>query len=369
MERPSVGHQTGALLALLLTACGRPAPVPQRWQERASAQVEARSLDLQPEARAQYQEGFLNGVQMVQAAQQQGLRPYLPVFSTEAESPRLRSQLPEEVAPLVPAPRLEVDPETGLEIRRVGGTSSAAFARGQMDGFRWAWDQVRAGFAPRRAPEAPAGWMPWPTRGSEADLALGTLNVTVSWVADRLIWEVKNAGFPPQRRWREFPWGQPIQVSLSAEALWVIAPGQQALALDLDSGIIRAQTPAPPPPPVLSPSEHWRRFGLDNLSPADHAVRLVRLRREAESGSTAAMMELVRVLRPGDEPGSMEEARARWTLKAAEHGDPQAMMDIAGRYLGGAGVPMDPNAARRWYQKAAEAGHPDAAAVLQELAL
>ncbi len=369
MRRPTVGPQTGAVLVLLLMACGRTAPLPQRWHEQASAQVEARSLALQPEARAQYQEGFLNGVKMVREAQERGLRPYLPMFSTEAETPRLRSQLPKEVAPLVPAPRLEVDPETGLEIRRVGATSSAAFARGQMDGFRWAWDQVRAGLAPRSVPEAPKGWMPWSTREPEVDLALGTMNVTVSWVTDRLIWEVKNAGFPPQRRWREFPWGQPIQVSLSAEALWVVPPGQEALALDLDSGIIRAQTPAPPPPPVISPSEHLRRFGLDNLSPAEHAKRLVRLRREAENGSTTAMMELVRVLRPGDEPGSMEEARARWNLKAAEHGDPQAMMDIAGRYLGGAGVPMDPNAARRWYQKAAEAGHPNAAAVLRELSL
>lgn len=369
MRRPTVGPHIGAVLVLLLMACSRPAPLSQRWHEGALAQVEARSLDLQPEARAQYQEGFLNGVKMVREAQERGLRPYLPLFSTEAETPRLRSQLPKEVAPLVPAPRLEVDPETGLEIRRVGATSSAAFARGQMDGFRWAWDQVRAGLAPRSAPEAPKGWMPWSTREPEVDLALGTMNVTVSWVADHLIWEVKNAGFPPQRRWREFPWGQPIQVSLSAEALWVVPPGQEALALDLDSGIIRAQIPAPPPPPVISSTEHLRRFGLDNLSPAEHAKRLVRLRHEAENGNTTAMMELVRVLRPGDEPGSMEEARARWNLKAAEHGDPQAMMDIAGRYLGGAGVPMDPNAARRWYQKAAEAGHPDAAAVLQDLSL
>lgn len=369
MRRPTVGPRTGAVLVLLLlAACGRPAPVPSRWHEQVSAQIEARSLDLQPEAKAQYQEGFLNGVKMVREAQERGLRPYLPVFSTEAETPRLRGPLPKEVAPLVPAPRLEVDPETGLEIKRVGAAISAAFARGQMDGFRWAWDQVRAGISPRSATEAPKGWMPWTAREPEVDLALGTMNVTVSWAADRLLWEVKNAGFPPQRRWREFPWGHPIQASLGAEALWVVSPGQGALALDLDSGIIRAQIPAPPPP-VISPTEHLRRFGLDHLSPADHNERLGRLRREAENGSTPAMMELVRVLRPGDEPGSMEETRARWTLKAAEHGNPQAMMEIAGRYLGGAGMPMDVDAARRWYQKAAEAGHPDAAAVLRKLGL
>ncbi len=316
MRRATVGpQQAGAVLVLLLlTACGRPAPVPHPWHERASAQIEARSLDLQPEAKAQYQEGFLDGVKMVREAQEWGLRPYLPVFSTEAETPRLRSHLPKEAAPLVPAPRLEVDPETGLEIMRVGAATSAAFSRGQMDGFRWAWDQVRTGFSPRSTPRAPKGWMPWTAREPEVDLALGTMNVTVSWVAERLIWEVKNAGFPPQRRWRAFPWGHPIQAALSPEALWVVFPGQGALALDLDSGIIRAQIPAPPPPPGLPPAADPRRFGLDSLSPEAHAERLARLRRDAESGSNAAMMELARVLRPGDEPGSMEEIRDRRAL-------------------------------------------------------
>jgi len=352
------------------TGCQAPKAVSKPWHEGAASQVESRGAGLPAADQALYREGFLEGVKMVREAQQRGIRPFLPLFADDAEAPQPRGALPKDLALLVPAPNLEIDPETGLEIRRVGGAGSSAFAKGQSDGFRWAWDQVRAGFTARKAPEPPKAWAPWPEANPQVELALGPVDLRVSWSAGRLFWELRNAGFPPQRRWRAFPWGQPILVALGSEVLWVVPQGQPALAMDLDSGVVRATLQAPAPPkPIPPPLKLSGLLAVDLEDSAAHAERLLRLRKEAEGGQAKAMLELAEALRRGDEPGPLEEARARWILRAAEAGNPEAMMNIAGRYLGGAGLPMSTEIARSWYERAAKAGHPDAPAVLQELSM
>lgn len=346
----------GFLCLLGGLACRKPEVAPPFEAQVARAAREAAGSAGPVATRTDYVEGFLNGARMVEAAVAANRRPYLLAFG--APDPiRPAGPLPPgaSVAREIP-PQVELDPETGLEVRRLGDPAGPAYSRGQVAGFRWAFARRRAALArPQPVPAAPTQWV----RVADARpvwLQEAGARVEVRWTSEALFWSTEEKGFPASRMWRPLREDQaPRAFALGGGALWVDFEAG-ALALDLGTGVVRA---AGPHPPTL-PEQTLDFAALMAREREAHVARRPALQAAAQAGDTAAMREL------GRGSDGAEEA-AGWFRKAAQAGDPQGMFDWATRLFQGAGVPEDKGEARVWFERAAKAGHSGAAEVLKGL--
>lgn len=95
---------------------------------------------------------------------------------------------------------------------------------------------------------------------------------------------------------------------------------------------------------------------LGNFGRAAEGIAL--LRREAEAGSTAAMVVLGRAYYNGQAGGGRDYARARyWWEKAGNNA--AALYDLGVLYMYGRGVKSDWGRAEVYFSRAAKLGHPD----------
>ena len=84
------------------------------------------------------------------------------------------------------------------------------------------------------------------------------------------------------------------------------------------------------------------------------------LRSAAESGDTAAMVELGLRRQQGQGISRDDSDAVRWFRKAAAADDEEAMYRLGMSYANGRGVSLDASKAVEWYRKATDHGHGDA---------
>jgi hypothetical protein len=258
-----------------------------------------------------------------------------------------------------------MDPETGLQLRFVRADFTAAFARGQVDGFQWGLARHPADLIhPKAPPKVPELWQPWPTKGGSLALSGSALELDLIWVPGMLAWNIRERGFPGRRNWRPVPaWVRPIRVALGDDAFWVDTD-KGALGLDLETGAIRrvapvlAQREATTELPQEDGEATWQAYE-QRWQAEEDAARPGRLEAAAK-GNPEAMLAL------GWATNDATEA-AGWFRKAAELGNAQGMFELAVRLYQGRSVSENREEAKAWFQKAAKAGHPSAAEVLKGL--
>jgi hypothetical protein len=354
----------GATLLILLCACAKPRTVP--WSEQVQGAARPLAGELTPAERKDFETGFANGASMVQQALRSGYRPYRPVAELPAAAPRLLGPVPADLAPVVVRPTPNVDPATGLLMFPADTFGSAAFGRGQAQGFDWALASIGQSLVkPVAKPQPPAEWMPWKDLQT-GNLDCGDLACSVKWAPGLLAWALDTRGFPQRRSWR--PWAEPeapAWAGLSQGSLWIETRDRQVFVIDLaTSGILEVREAVSHPVPA------WQ--APENQVPADRApdspetlAELARLREAAGTGKPGDLIALGNLLAVLGSSGEQEA----WTCyqRAAELGDADAMILLAVWLYHGRGVPEDRAAARLWVDRALRAGHPEAAAVLQQL--
>jgi hypothetical protein len=363
-----------ALLLLVLSACQRPVVVPdagERWIQALENRSREAARVRSPAEQAEYREGFLNGARMVRQAQDRGQRPFAPVLGA-GPAPVPVGALPPGVSLQAAAPRLEIDPETGLQIAPAMG-SSEGFAQGQVEGFRWAWDQVKGSYAPPVQPTLPASWTPWEQEASAVKVSDPDQTGEVLWRSDTLMWMVKASGFPGRARWRPFPWGRPVAVALNGGALWVATKEGQALALDLEHGAIRSLQAAPPRAqaqgyvrdPGFDPRKAFQDWLRAERQKPEAVLAREGLRSRAGKGEAEAMFKLAESLKGIDEPSNREAFG--WLRKASDLGHGGALMELGAWHYQGYLIPEDKAEGRRCFERAAKLGRADALELLKAL--
>lgn len=78
----------------------------------------------------------------------------------------------------------------------------------------------------------------------------------------------------------------------------------------------------------------------------------------AETGETAAQMELASLYAGGKGVAKDMEAALKWYSQAAEQGNVEAQMKLGGIYIGGRTVRKNSSEAAKWFMMGAEAGNP-----------
>jgi hypothetical protein len=354
-------------LILLATACRKPTALPTFEQalNQAAGTSEAQVAEAQ---RPDYRDGFLNGARMIQEAVKAGKKPFMPRMGKGPSVARPLGPLPEGATIIEDdPPTVEMDPETGLQIRFVHPDFTAAFARGQVDGFQWALARHPADLIhPKALPNLPDSWQAWPEKGP-VSLAGTGMDVDLVWTPRLLAWSIRERGFPSKRTWRPVPaWVHPSKAALTGDAFWIDSE-KGVLGLDLDTGAIRRveavqprlELPSQDPWGEGEPSEAvWKAFQQRERAKVD-AERGGNLEAVAK-GDSEAMLKL------GWGSEDLAEG-AGWFRKAAEHGNAQGMYEWGVRLYQGRGVPENREEARTWFEKAVQAGHPSAAEVIKGL--
>lgn len=349
-----------AVFLLLLTlACRKPVPAPTFDQALLRAAA-ASEMALDDAHRPDYREGFLNGARMVEEAVKAGRKPFMPRMGKGPSPYQPAGPLPEGATIVQDEPlQVEVDAATGLQLREVHADFTAAFARGQVDGFQWALARHPADLIQPKAPPAlPAIWDAWPAEGGALALSSQALNVDVVSMPGLLAWSIRERGFPPRRNWRPVPaWVQPTRAGLVGDAFWIDTE-KGALGLDLDTGAIRRVETGLPKSVAEDGEAAWARYEKEWRAEAD-AARPKQLAAAAK-GDAKAMLELAW--------GCEDSAEATsWFRRAAEAGDAQGMLEFGTRLYQGRGITENRGEAKAWFQKAAAAGHPSADEVLKGL--
>lgn len=351
-------HASIALALALLASfgCRRPEAAPT-FDQRLSVAVGAGEKAVSEEDREAYRQGFENGARMVEAAVAAHRRPYMLRVGTNSGSLLPKQQLPDGITVLDDAPpEVELDAATGLEIIRFAPTKMRGFTQGQVEGFQWAFEKRRAELAkPRPEPPFPSQWE-LVTDASHTKVVNEQGGVSLTWTPGILAWSRSERGFPSQRMWRPAPeWMKPKAVATVKDALWIDTE-RGALALDLESGVIRSVKPRPAP--AVMEDANWQK------TPAEQQAAIDKARPEwvarAAKGDTEAMLELAWVTEDPVE-------RYQWFRKAGDSGDPKGMYEVAVRCFQGSGVPEDKVKAKRWFEKAAAQGHPGAKEALEGL--
>lgn len=352
---------------LMVLACQKPTTLPTFEQilNKAAGVAEGQMTETQ---RPDYREGFLNGARMVEEAIKAGRKPFMPRLGEGPSQVRPLGPLPEgaEIIEDEP-PVVEMDTTTGLQFRFVRADFTAAFARGQVDGFQWGLARHPAELLhPKAPPEWPSVWEPFPEKGGIS--LSGTVGeVDLIWAPGLLAWSIRERGFPSKRNWRPVPaWIHPTQAGLSEDAFWIDSE-KGTLGLDLETGAIRRVGPLRPPMERLIPASgtkeerseaEWEAFRKREQA-KENAERPGYLE-AAGKGDLEAMLKLGW--------GSADPAESvDWFRKAAEGGDAQAMMEMGTRLYQGRCVQKNLEEAKAWFQKAEKAGHPTAAEVLRVL--
>lgn len=347
-------RQAVFLALVALCACRRPDTSLDDTRLNLAAKVG--SMAIPEHDRPEYLQGFFNGAQMVESALKFNQRPFLPRIGSSAGTAIPMQRLPAGAQVQVEIPKMEMDPETGLLYIFLYADDKQVFPKGQMEGFRWAFEGHRAVLTqPKPVPPLPSAWEDW----SIADglvLRSATLTVECNRLEGLLAWSIREQGFPPRRRWRPLPEAmRPQHAALSDDALWVDTT-VGAFAIDLETGAIRNIMPTQPHEATSGSSSEailarWKE-GANRERPG--------LLAKAQAGDTKAMIDLGYIV-------DDEFERARWYRQAAEAGDPQGMYEWAILLYQGRGVAEDRLAARAWFEKAVVAGHQSARAVLDGL--
>lgn len=341
-----------ALLPLLtlVLACGRPEAAPgfdQSLAQAAAASEARQTASRQPG----YREGFLNGARMVEEARKAGRRPYMLRLGGEAPAPRGAGPLPPGATVVAEtAVDVEVDEASGLEIRRVPEGFTGGFGLGQVEGFRWALERNPGLVRPRPKPSLPARWVAPLKEGEPMKLDGAHLDVLVLGRPGVLAWSIHERGFPVRRFWRPVPDDlQPKRAGLAGDAFWIDTT-RGGLALDLETGAIRAVEA------TLQVGEHPELETLKDLR------TLGRPHRRAEGPLAPGEAELI----AGWDTDDMVQ-RADLFRQAAAKGSREAMFELGTLHFQGRGVPLDKAASKAWFQKALALGHPQAKEVLEGL--
>lgn len=343
-------------VALASLGCRKPEAGPS-FEQHLTEAVGSREKNLSTGDREAYRQGFLNGARMVEAAAVAHRRPYALRLGTTSGALLPKQKLPEGMTVVEDAPpEVELDMATGLEIFRFAPAPTPGFNEGQVDGFQWAFERRRAELArPRPEPIFPAQWT-LVTDAARTRVAGGQVDVDLSWTPGVLAWTRRESGFPGQRMWRPAPeWMQPLGVALVQDALWIDTV-RGALALDLDSGVIRSVKPRPAPAAVEDAD--WQKTQAEQQAAMEKA-RPGLLARAAQ-GDTGAMLEL-----GYDTEDPVEEIG--WYRKAAELGNPKGMYEYAVHCFQGRGLAENKAEAKRWFERAAKLGHDPSAQALQGL--
>jgi hypothetical protein len=368
----------------------QPAPSPAELWNRQVKEASAKPAEARPEQeRPEYAQGFENGAAMVRKALDMGRQPFvlLPEDNAPAMTPRLLSTVPEGLSIEAEPLEIEMDAATGLRIWNWGSAEGSAYARGQRDGFAWALSHHGQSLVkPCHRPELPSRWLCWPHPATSVKLETATREVEIWWRADALLWRSAGQGFPGQRRWRPAdPGWKPRFVALQEDVVWLDTVGHGAVALDLETGLIRELRLSPNPQgreaeveagaaaeraqlaalmKELDPSAARQRWREEARSPKAVARRQ-QLRTAAEGGDPEAMFALASNLAALEEPDSLESAA--WLQKAAEKGCVEAMGTLGAWHFEGRHVAKSQTLARQWLEKAAKAGDSDARHMLASL--
>lgn len=354
-------------LLFMATACQKPSAVPTFDQTLVRA-AGASEIAIPEADRLDYREGFLNGARMVEEAVKAGRKPFMPRLGQGPGAARPMGPLPEGASIIEEEPPVvEMDPKTGLQIRFVHADFTAAFARGQVDGFQWALARHPADLIhPKVPPSLPDSWDPWPERGG-ISLVGPMVNVDLLWTPGLLAWSIRERGFPSKRNWRPIPaWVRPTQAALTWDAFWIDTE-RGTLGMDLETGAIRRVGPMLPRVEMAShdpwsekeaTEAEWAAFQKREQA-KDDAERAGYLE-AAGKGDPEAMLKLGWGCEDPSET-------AHWFRLAAEKGHRQGMFELGVRLYQGRGVVENRGEAKDWFQKAEKAGHPSAAEVLREL--
>jgi hypothetical protein len=347
---------------ILVLACRPPVVAPS---EALAAQKAAAEL---PESkRLDYLEGFKNGAAMVTTALEENRKPFFIRFGGGYSTARPLGALPDGAAVVEDPPAPEFDFESGLSIRYVHGDFTVPFARGQVDGFAWAFnlyalDLAKRGFIqPRQRPMLPAVWTAWPANQQDISTSRESTTVYVHWAPGLLAWQTISKGFPPQRHWRPAPaWMRPSHVALIPDTLWLETQGQGAVALDLTTGVILDVRPAQTHPAEIHSLKAYIDEQKAEMREPEQVARVKELRARAIKGEAQAMYELASLLVEDDTEADGSSAKILWMLESARRGNVPAMMYMASFYYSGHGVPQDISEAHSWSQRAARTGNPAA---------
>lgn len=355
-----------ALAALaLLAACRRPDPLPQPW-EAAVAEAAGREPGCQglpEEGQAAFRQGFLHGATMVRNAVRERMVPTQVALDWVATEAVPKGKLPEGVTVTAGPARVEADPGTGFPfagLMPVSGADPQAVLRG----FDWAVHHHRAELEaagllrPLATPAFPhiRAWIPWPADRPQLRAESPGAGYALERTPGALRWEYNTKGFAPIRAWRPMDPGQTITlVAPEREVLWVNLANGQALALDRQTGLIRAAREG------VSLEAYERAMNDAGGATPDLEQRLVELRKKADAGDAPSMLALSHALRRRDPKTALA---LLW--QASKAGLAEAMVHLADALLrGGLGSPVDPIQARTWMEKAAGLGNEEARLGLQ----
>ncbi len=167
--------------------------------------------------------------------------------------------------------------------------------------------------------------------------------------------------------------------------MWLDTADHGAVALDLETGLIRDLQPSPNPQGLeakveaeaaaekaridamvkdFAPETAGQRWREQAYGPEAIATRQ-KLRSEAEKGIPEAMFHLALSLAGLDEPENLEASE--WLRKAAEKGCVEAMSTLGAWHFEGRHVAKSEALARQWLEKAAKAGDADGKHMLTSL--
>lgn len=363
-------------------ACRPPVAPPAPSWELAVAQAAEASAPPEgdPVARREHLEGFRHGVTMVANALRESRVPYRIRIGGASRAPLPRGPMPLGVQVEAPPPEVEMDPETGLPWATAMG-GDGPWAQGAVRGFTWAMERkaeaLRAlgALRPRPVPSPPSegAWVAWPTSEGFTTVELPSVRYTLARQGGLLFWTASGRGFAPVRTWCALQGQRVERTAAQEDCLWVQVATGHAVALDRDTGFVRAVVagrPAPPPRPAEPAAKGEEPAGrpvprkaADGMAWWSNAETLQEFRLRAEAGDPYGMlgyaMALVR--------RKPEEGLA-WLRKAADCGYARAMVHLGCAFLEGQyGLRPDRAEARRWLEKAAAAGDAEARAALAAL--
>ncbi len=362
----------GTLLFLLACRPPAPPPPPPTWEgvvaQASSALAEARKLD--PKDREDFFDGFRHGSGMVHNAVVEGRTPYR-ISLTFTPRPGLpKGKLPDGAVLKLPTPVVEQDSETGWPWAQVMG-GQGIWGQGAVAGFDWALDHEgealrRLGLRrPRPVPTLPEprAWRPVGESITEFTLRGDLIEYKVARQGGTLMWLASGRGFAPTRGWvpaLDLPFSH---AAPGQDALWLALTSGDAVALDRDTGWVRAVQAAPKDLPKALLPEARGTEGPVPRDPRSEAA-MEGDRKAAEAGDGDAMVRHAWDLLQKSKPAE----GLKWMQKAAEKGKAQAMVHLAmAHFMGQFGLPKDKAEARRWMEKAAQLGDPQAKLGLEML--
>jgi len=272
---------------------------------------------------------------------------------------------PETGLPLRRPKTMEVDPKTGYQVTILESSSISEFFEGQVDGFQWALSTFGSHLIkPSPLPALPADWQPW-SQGMV--LEKGDTKVQVFQNGQWLIWQYSQNAFPARRRWHLAEGWSIRRAALGPSTLWLDTQAFGAIALNIEDAAIRNILPSPPLP---------KGPGVLKTSPADKDLpeaesddsdAIETLRKQVEQGDAKAMVELARSLEDGSHLEETAIEQASLFKRASDLGNRDGAYELGFRYFWGRGVRKDLKTAKEYFQKAARLGHPEAKAALEGL--